>query len=94
MNEYQRRQAVGRQLQGKTEDEIGTMAYPQYLRLETKAGGVTCTEREFIRACHSVLTARGRSRARRAVRHAWLRVGLQHLDNSRALFGLVARGGF
>ena len=61
------------------------MLYSQYLRLETLAGGVTCTNKEFIKACHSVLKNKF-SREEREARHAWLRDGLAYLDKSRNLY--------
>jgi hypothetical protein len=54
------------------------MMYSQYLRIETKAGGVYCSDREFIKACHSILSKKGKSAARRATRHNWIRQGLKH----------------
>lgn len=59
------------------------MPYSQYLRIETLAGGVGCTNREFIRSAHSLLVKVGRSRAQRDARHAWIRSGLAYLDDSR-----------
>lgn len=59
------------------------MLHSQYLRLETKAGGVVCTPREFIKAAHGVLTPRGRGREFRQDRHDWLRDGLRQLNNSK-----------
>ena len=52
------------------------MMHSQYCRLESKAGGCLSSNRDFIRACHSVLTKKGRSYAARIRRHIWLRDGL------------------
>ena len=64
----------------------------QYCRIETAAGGVGCTHREFIRACHGVLSTKGKSRGSRTWRHEWIREGFTHLENSRRLFYKVATG--
>ena len=61
------------------------MMHAQYCRIESIAGGCHCTNREFIRACHSRLNKLGKSHARREWRHAWIREGIQQLDNARAL---------
>jgi hypothetical protein len=61
------------------------MMYSQYCRIESKAGGVTCTPRQFVRAAHSRITPAARRRAYRDARHAWLRDGLVHLQDAKAL---------
>lgn len=66
------------------------MYHGQYQRIESKAGGVGCTARQFIRAAHSKLSPIGRSRAQRSERHEWLRHGLEQLTESRALYRRVA----
>jgi len=68
------------------------MMYAQYLRLESKAGGVACTNREFIRACLSVVKKSARGYRWSESRKAWLRDGLKLLDEARTLYGLVTRG--
>jgi len=50
--------------------------YAQYLRIESKAGGVYCTDREFVKACHSVLNKKGKSKASKEARHNWIKAGL------------------
>lgn len=62
------------------------MPYSQYLRLETRAGGVGCTNKQFIKACHSVLKPCGRNHTQREARHEWIRSGLIYLNKSRNLF--------
>ena len=52
------------------------MMYSQYCRIETKAGGVRCTDRAFVRACHTKLRASGKTREKRTIRHEWIREGL------------------
>lgn len=59
------------------------MQYAQYKRIETKAGGISATNREFIKAAHSVLSKQGKSRNCRINRHEWLRDGLLLLTTSR-----------
>ena len=53
------------------------MMFSQYCRIESAAGGVICTDREFIRCARALLSDKGRSREQRDARHAWLRDGLQ-----------------
>ena len=68
------------------------MSFAQYCRVETLAGGVACTPREFIRAAHSLLNDAGKTRAHRDARHAWLRDGLKHRDDARGLYRDVMAG--
>ena len=62
------------------------MLYSQYLRIETKAGGVFCTDKDFIKAARTLLTGRGKSNEKRAARHRWLRAGLSHLSTDQNSF--------
>ena len=60
------------------------MLFSQYCRIETRAGGLGCTNVEFIRAAHKSLHGPARFNHRfRADRHAWLRDGLALLAQSR-----------
>ena len=68
------------------------MMYAQYCRLETKAGGAFASNRDFIKACHSVLTKQGRSAASRDARHKWLREGLAYKQQAADLFININRG--
>jgi len=52
------------------------MNFAQYCRIESMAGGLSCSDREFIRAALTKLSAEGKSVGKRAWRHAWLRDGL------------------
>ena len=61
------------------------MTYGQYLRLETMAGGVGCTDKQFIAACHSVLKNKF-SRDERDDRHRFIRNGLEYLNKSRGQY--------
>jgi len=61
------------------------MNYAQYCRIESKAGGASCTVREFVRACHSVLSDAGKARDKREWRHEWIRAGLCQRQKARDL---------
>lgn len=52
------------------------MTFAQYCRIETAAGGISCTARQFIRAAHALLSDEGRGFAARSARHKWIRAGL------------------
>lgn len=62
------------------------MTYTQYCRIETKAGGVSSTPRQFIKAAHTVLSKIGRTRTCRTARHIWLREGLEYHAKATALY--------
>lgn len=68
------------------------MLYSQYERLESKAGGITASNRDFIKACYTVLRPRTKTRAWRDARHTWLREGLEHLKDAKDLFYNVQTG--
>ncbi len=69
------------------------MMYAQYCRIESNAGGCTCTAREFVRAAHSCLLKRyRRDHTRRTSRHLWLRDGLKQLAEARQQYVDVMRG--
>ena len=70
------------------------MMYAQYCRIESRAGGVSCTRREFIRAARTMLEPSGKLRANRAGRHAWLRDGLLMRLSAREDYGNVVMGRF
>ena len=59
------------------------MMYSQYKRIETEAGGLTCTNKQFIKACHSCLSDYGKGRKSRKNRHDWIREGLNYLNQHR-----------
>jgi hypothetical protein len=54
------------------------MNFAQYVRIETLAGGIGCTDCAFIRALHSRLSAEGKNRANREWRHQLIREGLAY----------------
>lgn len=68
------------------------MTFAQYCRIESAAGGVHCTNREFIRAARALLSANGKARAQRKARHIWLRDGLDQLESARRLYSYVQTG--
>lgn len=59
------------------------MMFGQYQRIESKTGGCFCSHRAFIKAAHTLLADKGKTREARTVRHQWIRSGLTMLDNSR-----------
>lgn len=61
------------------------MMHSQYLRIEHAAGGAGCSNREFIRAAHAVLSKRGKSSAMRSFRHDFIRDGLAQLTEARLI---------
>ena len=58
------------------------MTYAQYLRIETKAGGVACSNRQFIKALHTRLSNRGKTREHKEWRHNLIKEGLEIKRNS------------
>ena len=68
------------------------MMYAQYLRLESKAGGVNATTKQFVKACHSVLRKSGKQRDKRSARHQWIREGLAYLGRSRLEYQQIIQG--
>lgn len=63
------------------------MMYAQYCRIESRAGGVGATDRQFIRAALSTLAKPYRyKRTSREVRHGWLREGLRMLGLARNMY--------
>lgn len=59
------------------------MHYSQYLIIEKEAGGRNCTDKQFIKACHTMRSAYGKSRQTRDSRHEWIREGLHYLNQHR-----------
>jgi len=69
------------------------MMFAQYCRIESKAGGVSCTRREFIRAALSLIKKGSRySRKFRQQRHNWLKSGLALRADARQQYVDVMRG--
>ena len=56
------------------------MIHTQAMRIESLAGGVAATNRQFIRAAHTLLSTKGKSAAMRKQRHEWLRGGLNQFN--------------
>ena len=68
------------------------MTFAQYLRIETAAGGVGCSDRQFIKYAHVLLSPDGRKRWLRDARHEWLRDGLEMKEKSSHLEMLALAG--
>ena len=66
------------------------MMYSQYLRIESSAGGLSTSNRAFIKACYKVLNNEAKTRSKRAARHTWLREGLAY----RSTPFVVKRNGY
>lgn len=62
-----------------------SIAHSQFIRLVTLAGGERCSDRRFIRACHTLLQHEAKGRGCRVVRHEWLRGGLRLLWDTQQL---------
>lgn len=56
-----------------------SMTFGQYQRIETAAGGIHCTAREFVKAARELIHDEGMGHEYRALRHVWLRSGLHML---------------
>ena len=69
------------------------MTFTQYLKIENSLGGIGCTNREFIRACLDYILPQARHHyLYRKARHAFIRDGLNYLNNSRRLaFGMILK---
>ena len=52
------------------------MPFAQFLRIETAAGGIASTNRQFIKAARAVLSSNSLGFEKRKARHSWLREGL------------------
>tara|TARA_R110002073_G_scaffold266624_1_gene429955 strand:- start:10 stop:303 length:294 start_codon:yes stop_codon:yes gene_type:complete len=66
------------------------MTFAQYLKIETSLGGISCTDKQFIKAClNFILPQAKHHHIYRKARHAFIRDGLDYLNNSRRLaFGM------
>jgi hypothetical protein len=63
------------------------MTFALYLRVENSVGGIGCTDKQFIQACHDYIfihQARRHNIYRKA-RHAFIREGLWRLYGARDL---------
>ena len=61
------------------------MTFAQYLKIETSLGGIGCTDKQFIQACHDYMLSQvRRHNIYRAARHAFIRDGLTYLNRARA----------
>ena len=60
------------------------MTYSQYLKIETSLGGIGCTDKQFIQACHDyILPQARRHNIYRKARHDFIREGLAYLYKAR-----------
>ena len=62
------------------------MRFNQYLRVETAAGGIACTDLQFIRAAWKLLSKRGKTAQYRKFRRDWLRAGLRMLHKNQGQY--------
>jgi hypothetical protein len=62
-----------------------SMAHSQFIRIVTLAGGERCSDRRFIRSCHTLLKHEAKGRGCRVTRHEWLRGGLRLLWDTQQL---------
>jgi hypothetical protein len=68
------------------------MTFEQYKTIEDAAGGVGCSNRQFIKAARVLLSTEGRKRWLRDARHEWLRDGLEMKEKSSHLEMLALVG--
>ena len=62
------------------------MLFSQYLRIERKAGGVSASNRDIIKAIHSMMNYRGaKTREMRVFRHIAIRDALKYKAKSRSI---------
>ena len=63
------------------------MTYAQYLKIETMAGGVGCTNKQFIAACLRYILPQARHHhLYRKDRHMFIRDGLAYLQKTRSQY--------
>ena len=62
------------------------MTFTQYLKIETSLGGIGCTDKQFIQACHDYMLPQARRHnIYRKARHSFIREGLAYLNKARDL---------
>ena len=62
------------------------MTFAQYLKIETSLGGIGCTDKQFIQACHDYMLPQARRHnIYRKARHSFIREGLAYLNKARDL---------
>ena len=66
------------------------MIYSQYLRIESKAGGVFATRLEIIRAARTMLSDYGKSRQARDNRHEWIGEALEYHRQAIYVYSLYS----
>jgi len=71
------------------------MTFKQYCKIESLAGGVGCTNRQFVKACIDYILPQARHHhLYRIGRHEFIRQGLELLEQSKAEFYKVNIGNF
>ena len=66
------------------------MIYSQYLRIESRAGGVFATRRDIIRAARTMLSDYGKSRQARCNRQEWIRDALEYHRQAIHMYNLYS----
>ena len=62
------------------------MTYSQYLKIVKSLGGIGCTNKQFIQACHDYMLPQARRHnIYREARHSFIRDGLAYLNKARDL---------
>ena len=62
------------------------MTFAQYLKIVTSLGGIGCTDKQFIQACHDYMLPQARRHhIYRTARHTFIREGLWCLNEARDL---------
>ena len=60
------------------------MTFAQYCRIESSVGGCACTNKQFIKGCLFLLSPQAKHQHQhREARHAFIRAGLDYLNNSK-----------
>ena len=67
------------------------MIYSQYLRIESRAGGIFATRREIIRAALTMLSDYGKSRQARDNRHEWIGEALEYHRQAIHVYRLYSK---
>jgi hypothetical protein len=67
------------------------MTFQQYCKIERSAGGVTCSNRKFIKACLDYILPQARHHhLYRKDRHQFIRDGLAYKNRSLNIYRMVA----
>jgi len=67
------------------------MTFKQYCKIEINAGGVTCSNRKFIKACVEYILPQARHHhLYRDARHQFIRDGLRYRDKAQRIYRKVS----